>query len=820
MVTNPSIVIGVGEAGCKMAAKAYKSIREEVAADRSGSEDVIDRFKFVGIDTKADEVEEYTPDAFQTIALDTPTQNWENDIEDYPYLREDMRLADVGGATRQRAVSRYYIDNLQNFKGVRERLAGIVEEFEDDAGKALNEDDIDGANLWIVNSFGGGTGSGSFPLLAAMLDQITDEAEENYYLCGLGSLPRLDQIDETASPPDANENFYANAYTALRELAVLLDYDFDDAFKDAAGIDYPLTIPVYATHYEGQLPGYDDITLDNPPFDFYGLVGFDEEEAGDTNYRENLNKVAADTIRLLSEEFEEDFPNGYSRSPDAGKPTLYSVDSRGVEVPVEAVEDYVESLENIQAIKDRIENKEAELSRYKKNRNYINQVRDVNPGGDPYEDEETDIDTLVDRALIETAQQHARNEFDPRTFYEDEILDEKYVDALSEVGQLSDRYEFDVNDVFSYLYYQEVVDYLQSLKQGAKFNELVEDVIGDYSGKFSRHLDSDQVELLTSNDNSPLEKWDGGLEEWFENTIENQQQKLENTSRLKVRVRGKLEDRIKHLQSEKNELVDESVEFKHIDDAQSTARGRRNEARTKLEDLRAELNDSIREIESDLEQLREERGRRENVQQSRREKLKAYERARYVSIPFQNFENASVEFLSDLESIGDLLERGVVSEQRVARALEYTIQDMEEPFSDLKPQNVRTNPYRYLGVLVSQLNVDLLEGVLNDVEGIDQIPTLLSSNSDEQENAIIDDVFRIRFTATHADIALENSSEFGQIHEQFRDGEDVGALLGSTASDDELIAKKFGYPDLFPDDDQINRAWGFEREEVTEPAED
>jgi hypothetical protein len=823
MVTNPSIVIGIGEAGCKMVAQTYEGIKDEVAADRGDPQEVLDRFKFVGIDTKADEVEEYTPESFQTIALETPTKNWENDVGEFPYLREDMQLADVGGATRQRAVSRYYIDNLQNYKSFRQQLERVVEEFEDDAGKALDDPDIEGANLWIVNSFGGGTGSGAFPLIAGMLDQVTDDADEDYYLCGLGSLPRLDQLDDQSRPPAANENFYANAYTALRELSVLLDYDFIDEFADAAGTNFPLEIPLYATHGENQLPGYNDIRLEDPPFDFYGMIGFNEEKGDNTDYRQNLNQVASDTIRLLAEEFEEDFPNDYSRSGTAGKPTLYSVDSRGVEVPVSAVESYVQALEDIQDIENRIEDKHSELERYQENRNYINQALDIEPAADPYEEGSGgDLDEegiLVDRSIVTTAQDHAYDGIDPRSGYDDELLDERYEKALSQVGQLSNKYDFDVEDVFAYLYYQELVSRFRSLKQGHRFAKLVQDAVEDYSNKFSRYLDGDQTELLTASDEAPRDKWTGGLEEWFEEAIEDQEEKLEETSRIKFRVRSEIESRIETLRSRRNELTDEYAEYKRIDDAQNTTRGRRNEARTGLEDIRDEINDAIRSTESDLEQLQKEKGRRENVQRSRRETLESYERERYVSIPFQNFENASVEFLTDLGSIGDLLEREIVSEQRVARALEFTIENLEEPFQDLEPQNVPINAYRYLGVLTSASNVDILQGGLDGVEGIDKIPTLMSTNSDEQETAIIDDIFRIRFTATNADIALENSSEFAQIHEQFRSEEDVGELLGSTASDAELIGRKFGYPEFFPEDDQINEAWGIE-EELTEPAED
>lgn len=806
MVTNPSIVVGVGEAGCKMATQAYHSIREEVSSDREGDEDVLDRFTFVGIDTKEDEVEEYTPDRFQTIALETPTRNWENDREDYPYLREDMRLADVGGATRQRPVSRYYIDNLQNYESFRSQLGGIVETFEDDSERALDDPDLAGANVWILNSFGGGTGSGAFPLIAGMLKEITDDAEEDYYLCGLGSLPRLDQVEEQNTPPDANENFYANAYTALRELSVLLGYDFDEAFADATGAEYPLEIPLYCTKGD-KLPGYGDIELDSPPFDFYGLIGFDEEEGDNTDYRENLNRVAADTVRLLAEVFEEDFPNNYSRADGSGKPTLYSVDSRGVRVPVTAVQNYVEALESIQEIEERIDEEEGELERYQENRDYINEVRDLRPGSNPYETAEAEDEILVGQSLITTAAEQARNGFDPRTGYSDAILDEAYEKAVSQVGDVSNRYEFDVEDVFSYLYYQELAAHLQSIKQGHQFRGLVQDAVEHYADKFSRYLDSDQTGRLTDADTDPREKWEGGLEEWFESAIADQKQKLDQTSRFKIRVRGNIESRIETLESRRNELVDEFAEYKRIDEAEGTARGRRREAQTTLEDIRDEVTDEISRTEDALEQLRDEKGQRQNVQQSRRGILESYDRERYVSIPFQNFENASAEFLSDLNGVDDLLEREVISDQRLARALEYTITNLDEPFQDLEPQNVPINAYRYLGVLTSTENLGIVEDGLDDAQGIDSVPTLLQTNSNEHETGVIDDVFRIRFTAAHADIALENSSEFGSIHEAFVSDDDVGELLGSTASDEDLVARKFGYPELFEDDPQVSAAF-------------
>lgn len=813
MVTNPSIVIGVGEAGCKMATQAYESIREEVSSDQGDEYDVLDRFTFVGIDTKEDEVEEYTPDLFQTIALETPTRNWENDRETYPYLREDMQLADVGGATRQRPVSRYYIDNLQNYESFRSQLNGIVAGFEDDTERALDDPDLAGANVWILNSFGGGTGSGAFPLIAGMLKEITDDAAEDYYLCGIGSLPRLDQIEEQNVPPDANENFYANAYTALRELAVLLDYDFDGAFADAAGVGYsggsddPLEIPLYCTQGD-KLPGYGNIELDEPPFDFYGLIGFDEEESDNTDYREDLNRVAADTVRMLAEVFEEDFPNDYSRAGGAGKPDLYSVDSRGVQVPVTAVRSYVEALESIQEIENRIDQEEDELERYQENRDYINEVRDFRPESNPYETPEVDEDLLVGRSLIETARETAHNGFDPRTGYSDAMLDEAYEKAVSQVGDISNRYEFDVEDVFSYLYYQELATHLRSIKRGHQFGELVQDAVEDYADKFSRYLDSDQTERLTDADTGPREKWEGGLEEWFESAIEDQKETLERTSRFKIRVRREIESRIETLESRQNDQIDEFAEYKRIDDAENTARGRRKEAQTRLEDIRDRVNDVISRTEDTLEQLGDEKDQRENVQRSRREILESYDRERYVSIPFQNFENANVEFLSDLDGVNDLLERDIISDQRLARALEYTVNHLEEPFQDLEPQNVQINPYRYLGVLTSAENLSIVEDGLDGAQGIESIPNLIDTNTQEQETGIIEDIFRIRFVGVHADIALENGSEFGSIHEAFRSDDDsVGELLGSTASDEELVSRKFGYPELLKNDEQIASAF-------------
>jgi len=390
MVRNPSIVIGVGEAGCRIASRVHDSIEAETRRGEGGAarpkEDVLDRFKFVGIDTKADEVEEYTSDAFETIALDPPHRYWEDDRQNHSYLREDARLADVGGATRQRAVSRYYVDNLQNYERFYRQLQGIVDEFEDTAGRSIDNDEINAANVWIINSLGGGTGSGSFPILSAMLTQIISNADEEYYLCGIGSLPRLDTLDANSPPPNANTTFYANAYAALRELAVLTDYEFDGGFADAAGTDFPIEIPIES---KDKLQGYTDLRLESPPFDFYGLVGYDEEEANaQSNYRKNLNQVAADLVRLMSEVLEEDFPNGYTPG-QSGKPDLFSVDSRGVEVPVTEVERYVDALESIAEIDGRLESTREERDRLRDNRAYLNELRDMDPDDEPIGNGET-----------------------------------------------------------------------------------------------------------------------------------------------------------------------------------------------------------------------------------------------------------------------------------------------------------------------------------------------------------------------------------------------------------------------------------------------
>lgn len=813
MVQNPTMIIGVGEAGCRMASKTYDVIETE--AEESGNEGILDRFKFVGIDTKADEVEQYTEDDFVTIALDPPHQYWKEDRDEFPYLRDDMTLADVGGATRQRGISRYYFDNLQNYSDIYQRLRKLVDDFESEEGKEIDSDEVDAANIWIINSLGGGTGSGAFPMLAGMLDQITSNAQEDYFLCGAGSLPRLDSLDAESPPPNANITFYANAYAALRELSVLLDYDFDDSF-DLSTPEFPITIPIHAARKDGKLAGYGDITIDSPPFDFYGLIGFYEEEANEsTDYKEDLNRVAADMIRLFSETMEEDFPDDYTRGQQ-GKPTLYSVDSRGIEVPVDDVQSYVKALERIDEINTRIEEAKSELERYRDNRDYITQLKDIDPGESvPDEDEEADdedSEVLVDPGMVNTAREHAVD-FVPKDRFNRDLLDEKFDNVLSETGTVSDRYEFETEDVVAYLYYKELERSLQSVQQDHRFVVLLEETIDRYSSKFDLYLGSSAIEMLHDAKADPLEKWEDGLEEFLEAAIEDQQEKYENTSRLKVIERREIKERIETLQERRSELTDEYIEYNNLDEAHSTARGRKQEARTTLDDVSAEVQDNINELRDTLDSLRTERGQRQNVQEVRREKLESYERERYVSIPFQDFENADIEFLSELSDINDLLEKGIITRRKLARAFEYQINHLEEPLQDLETYNVQVNPYRYLGVLISESNENLIQGRLDDIDGIDNVSSMLTNESEERERAIVEDPFGVRLTRAHADIALENTSEFGKIHTFYADeARTVGELLGSSSDDTELVATKFGYPEWFEEDERVQEAFGLTEE--------
>lgn len=835
MTEHPSIVVGVGEAGTKMAADLYDDLES-----RSDEEGFLDEFKFIGIDTQSSDLERYKREGFATIDLETPSQFWDTDRGNFYYLTEDMDLDPTGGASRRRGTSRYYIDNKQNFGSLWSQLESQIDSFVEDA---------DGSpNVWILNSYGGGTGSGAYPLLVAILDEITDDG---VWIGGIGSLPRLDTLDQDQTVPDDDSDLYANSYTALRELAVLLDLDLDDnprcdfsqaqtARYRAKGTNYPLRVPV---HSEPQILGGDDhLELEDVPFDFYGLMGLWEGESD--SYKAEMNRIATNTVLYFAGETGlEDFGRGLPRV-SGDRPTLFSLDSSALEVPAEDLETFVEKREALADVRDRLETVNREVNRLRANRDAVNAVLDhtagESPAADPPLDSEyvhpdptqelsdplgTDADIGVDieRAWGKIPAMHAtarsRAEAFPTLKFNEGILSDRVESLVDDREQLTQDFdEIDGDDVALYFFHSELASVFRTQADEHAFKQRAADELEEHADTIRNDIGADVGRL---EDASPVEQWEEGIEPLYKGKIETVKNRLENTSFFQRTRKEKLTDKRDELTNRYSALQSSYEDYRALEAGLEAARRGAENAETRLTDQRNAINSTLSGKEKRRDDLMDREGHLDSKRATLERRLSKYDERRFMTVPFDDFEEVSSDVVAEAESIGELVDSGAIHPQDVVDATSYLIERLKNEIEDLEEDVIVVEKGEMLGALAGGDNAGIVEGDLDDrVSGGDKVTEQF--NQFEQRSFVdLDDPFSIRLVGLFTNIRLENTSEFGTVHEKYVAPEPASEEFMTQADDDRFITNKFAYPEFFAEDERIQEWFGTPPDAAAvEPGED
>lgn len=744
------------------------------------------KFEFVGIDTKGDDLDATLAEGLTKIALEKP-EFWHKHQGPYPYLTEDYELDPTGGATRQRAVSRYYIDNSQNFRSLYDELERTISDFVDDSDASFEQQDTQGANLWLLNSLGGGTGSGAFPVLSFMLKRIADRSEENFFFGGIGSLPRLDRIGKQDIPPRSSPSYHANAYAALRELLHITDSE-----TDGAESNYPMSIPLES---DGGLG--DSLRLSDPPFDFYGLLGFKESEMS-PDYRDDMNRVVADTIFYFSKMDGLENWRSDQNTPDEVVNTL---DGRSVRVPVRDVRRLLRVIEQVNELDDELEEVEDSLGSYKSDRNYLESLRDYSP--------DLEDPTGLDSEVVTAARSHADS-------VDYEYLGEEQIEELrsSLVGQVPDTdHHFEMNLAAEFLFYLELETEFEELLSDHEFE-------GEVESQWELYADSlDNVEHLDGA--TARQKWEGALQEFFEDWKRSLEDELEETSRLRISKRRELQEDLDSVEGTLDHIDALYDDFSSVDDAKDYVTARRREHRERLSDVKGRIESEIEQLSDRRDELEEELRQRRNEREAKEDVLTGFKKERHAALRFNNFEELTENTLDTASNIPNLLERGVISEDDVATALAEQIDSLEEQIEDRDPKPHEVHHYTELATLLNESNSSLLDLDVGDHD----VPSV-RGDFDDDSQMYIGDSFSIRFVAmyapesgTRAITALKNSSEFGTIDEYYHDEErHVSDLFDLDEPDEEYICSKFAYPEFFTDDDRIQAYFDYPENTEAEPA--
>jgi len=508
---TPTVAVGIGWGGCSMVSTLHDMVKEE---------GISEKFRFVGIDTNPKDLRtniDYEETGVTKFELQAPEQ-WDENRHDYDFLHPqllpggEMQLEKTG-ALRKRRIGRYYVDSHRNFDDLRTHLRGVVEEFAD-----IHDDYIDREgqrmNIWVMNSLGGGTGSGSFPIISTILKEITRNSvwsPGDFFICGLGALPNTDDISED------NINYHLNSYAALRDIQVLINEDDDvnrelHLGEERSGVEHD-------DRYE--LPGY--------IFDRYFLQPFDQTEISSDAYAYQLNKASASVPLYFSLVSEQDnWPDGITEYTND---RLYAFDTYELSVPVEDIFRYFGTKERITELESELSDLNAHKDRVTNDLDVIDDVSRVDienyiqeyvESQDQVEDarltevvpEHVQLPERVGFDMVETAKS-AVGGMDLTVDSVDDTVEERYNDEWDN----TETDQSDHRNIFKYVFYQMVVRKTSEEKEDHKIHELVESTWNKYKEKLMA-----EYQWLDGSD-AP-KKWQDGLSKFLEEEKERREEEL------------------------------------------------------------------------------------------------------------------------------------------------------------------------------------------------------------------------------------------------------------------------------------------------------
>jgi len=343
---SPTFLIGVGQAGIEVLETLKRHVPEEESA----------YFDYLIVDSNMSELNSSSIE--KNLYLKTPDTLVGTHREEFPFLTNSMRFG-AKGAERQRPVGRYKFDNPEepSFSDVFKTIQRNVNRFRQDHQTALTSSNKH-INILLVNSLGGGTGSGTFPILTGILHHLAENIRNRNnmfaYLGGFGVVPEFEFGRDIKQLPGDDGRYYANSYAALRDLEHLLNADANDSLR----------LPIHSRHDpDGDTSTSDAIDaaleenafeFDTQPFNDYFLVGVNEDKiegeqssAGLERYDQMIDNTVAESIYTMAKHGDDmENVSGVSDTD----PRVGTVVETEVEIPHETLRTYCETKSEIEAL--------------------------------------------------------------------------------------------------------------------------------------------------------------------------------------------------------------------------------------------------------------------------------------------------------------------------------------------------------------------------------------------------------------------------------------------------------------------------------------
>jgi len=753
MDKTPTYVIGVGKAGVRVISELQ---------DRSSGDELEDSVGLMGIDTDNERLSELS--GIPTLHLKSDNGLLETRASGYPFLTSDVYVPE-DGADNRRHVGRYKLDNAVSptFSDHRRTISNHLEGFIDNINNSLKE--IPGTyNFVLVSSIADGTGSGTFPLLVAILQDIKSKCSsdsQQIHVFYLGIVPALEGMDNISNPCA-----YVNTHAALQDLHTLLDAQAEES----------LDLPVYSRQNvsdsgERRESGRGSISVGRPPLDACWLVDGEFEVDSPDNTPESRDTITGvcDGLYALTTRTPNDcepFDPGSTTSP------LGTFGYASVAIPHESVGRYCE----LRATRDEVEQ---ELEEY------------VRPKLDSLRLRKEELEATLDREPRETSslddwieRVFGWIEYDPET--RREFVYETEAEQLEAVLD-----KFSTLDVESYLQATEALRYELSERGevGSTVCTEVRQTIATVRDTHDHALleNSERTVTVTDGENpgvKTLEELIGELEKELEQRKTKHQEKLSETE---PRLRDFLPSINKVLTSTRERLsraigrVDENLDSLEVARERLDTLGElRTLTQKHQKTARERAHRELDGVENDIDHYDTELGRLQEERQSLDEKLNAERLSlaqpdntgpiRYLPLRYEELESITRrEHSEELTSINayrerDLIDGGEVTIHELIRGCYRESRDWSPSVSRHELSVSIESVHESTFVLYQETNQSLVMDLASEFTE----PDTVWSSSSYQSTCFIEDPFRIEVVSlSHGGVpqSLEGFHELAEWEE-------------------------------------------------------
>jgi hypothetical protein len=686
------------------------------------------------------------------------------------------------GAQRQRPIGRYKIDNQESptMSDIFDDIDRRIEDHYLDTQDTLQQG-VDSMNLFLIHSLGGGTGSGTYPLVSAMVNEAAQRVANDYnifvYTGAIGIVPKVGQ-DPSLKDLRGEPRYYANSYAALEDLRKLIETQSGE----------PLRLPVYARRY-AEAPGEEAMStnrvisqaletngfpLHSPPFDNYFIVDINQDKissddpSGNETYAEMIDSTVAESIYALSK-FGPSTENFVTQTNE----TIGTVAETEIAVPYEELQEYCRIKERIATLEDQL---------FAGDDGVDSQLRIQKIARNP----ETVLDTVEDPETV-------RSELDERA---DDLGDgiTLHNRDRAQVRKLID----DIKTKYSLRFVPLALDILQDRFDEAllEMQEEHEEVVSELWMDYNMSADSEFGGTHVSSVNARARN----LRDYFEANIEETEQLLEELEPsfwdgLPI-IEGERETEeawLETLEDDLERLMEEDQKKEQLESLASFVANKREEAETTLEDKSNELMELRTNLRSERRTLTD------TSRQARR--------VGYLPIEEEAIDGLDTETLAEFDSLSDFV-GDYIDESFLQTALETQYEDsfawhgtiMNRDFSGLDVGPGR--PYNQTWLLYSEENRDVVETRHLTTEG-----EFLESSGESMN--YITDPYRLKFVS----FTRQGPLEALETYRKLKDYAERGAL-DQYIPGNLTYRHAFAYPEWYSRD--IRQAFDL-KDEVTLP---